>query len=168
LNSKRKRSTVKVDDLERLSPKRLAKYNDSLEVLKRMRNGNGSLAQNARQLKISPNTVKRHVGSALEKRGRRIVARQDDDLLRKMRIYKDGKEVWIQVRGRQTASRLGQYHSAVGRRIHLHELGALDSFEGEPITDFRGRKHTLETDIEKIQKIFKRREEPEYFTIYTS
>jgi hypothetical protein len=161
-----KRPTA-VDDLERLSPKRLAKYNDSLEVLQKMRKEGGSLAKNARSVGISPNTVKRHVGAAFEKRGNRIVARQDDDLLRKMRMYKNGQEVWIQVRGRKSASKLGRYHSAVGRRIHLHELGALDSFKGEIITDFQGKKHALETDIGKIREIFAKREEPEFFTIYT-
>jgi predicted transcriptional regulator len=166
----RTRRTVptRVDDLEKLSPNRLAKYNDSLEVLKKMRTEGGSLAKNAKLVKISPNTVKRYVGSAFEKRGNRIVAKHNDDLLRKMRIYKNGKEAWIQVRGKENASKIGRYHSAVGRRVHLDELNALDSFKGETVTDFQGKKHSLENDYKKIQEIFKRREEPEYFTIYTS
>lgn len=166
MSSKRKHSTVHVKDIDALSEIQLAKYTDSLEVLSKMRKDGGSLARNSKLVQISPNTVKRYVGSAFEKRGNRIVAKDSDDLLRQLRIYKNGKEDWIQVSGTKIASRIGQYHSAVGRRTHFHELNALDSFKGEKVTDFKGKRHTLETDIEKIRAIFKQREEHEFFKIY--
>jgi hypothetical protein len=84
-----------------------------------------------------------------------------------MRIYEDGKEIWIQVKGLKKASLIGQYHSAVGRLVDSNEKNALHIFEKIKIKEYKGKYHKLETNPKKIYEIFDQREEPEYFTIYS-
>lgn len=152
-------------DLDLLAPKQSAKYNDSLEALRLIRQGK-SLNQSSKQVGISPSTVKRYVGTALKTNNKRITARKNDSLLRKIRIYENGKEEFIQIRGRKNSSLIAQYMGAVGRRIDKNDVTALDSFEKITIRDFKGNHHKFETDIKKLVQIFEKREEPEFFTIY--
>lgn len=152
-------------DLDKLTSKQLAKYEDSLEVLRLVRKGK-SLNQASKQVGISPSTVKRHVGSALKLKNKRIIARKNDSLLRKIRIYENGKEEFIQTRGRKNSSLIAQYMGAVGRRIDKNDINALKQFEKKSIIDSKGKHHRFETDIKKLIKIFEKREEPEFFTIY--
>jgi predicted DNA-binding protein (UPF0251 family) len=154
-------------DLDKLSPRRLAKYEDSLEVLRLMRNNDISLSQASKMVQISPSTVKRNVGNALQKKNKRIIPRKNDNLLRKMRIYENGKEVWIQVRGNKKAATIAQYHGATGRLLNQGKTNAMKTFENQFIIDSKGKKHKFETSTKKLQDIAERREEAEFFTIYT-
>jgi len=152
-------------DLDTLTPRSASKYDDSLEVLRLMRQGY-KIKDASNEVGISPTTVKKYVGLALKKKDNVLVAKSSDSLLRKMRIYEDGQEKWIQARGRKNASIIGQYHSAVGRRVDKNERNALELFKKIKIRDTKGKVHILETDSENIFDIFDRREEPEFFTIY--
>jgi len=152
-------------DLDLLTSKQSAKYDDSLEVLRLIRKGM-SLNQASKQVGISPSTAKRYVGIALKLKNKRIVARKNDSLLRKIRIYENGKEEFIQIKGRKNSSIIAQYLGAVGKRIDKNDVAALDSFEKITIRDFKGNHHKFETDIKKLIQIFEKREEPEFFTIY--
>ncbi len=152
-------------DLDLLSSKQLAKYEDSLEVLSIMRKGT-TIKNASKQVGISVPTVKKYAGSALKLKSHRLVAKQSDSLLRKIRIYENGKEEFIQTRGRKNSTILAQYMSAVGRRIDRNDTTALKLFENKTIIDSKGRHHKFETDIKKLIKIFEKREEPEFFIIY--
>ena len=55
------------NNLDKLSPRRLAKYEDSLEVLRLMRNNNITLTKASRVVQISPSTVKRNLGKVFAK-----------------------------------------------------------------------------------------------------
>lgn len=155
-----------ITDLDCLSSKQLTKYEDSLEVLKLMRNGY-SIKEATREIGINIATVKRYIGNALKTKNNELIPRVSDNLLRKMRIYENGKEVWIQVKGLKKASLIGQYHSAVGRLIDNNENNALTLFEKLKIKEYKKKYHTLETNSKKLFEIFEKRQEPEYFTIYS-
>jgi len=152
-------------DLDLLSDKQLAKYEDSLEVLGLVRKGK-SLNQSSKQVGISPSTVKRYVSSALKSKNNRIVAKKRDSLLRKIRIYENGKEEFIQTRGRKNASISGKYLSAVGQSIDNDDASTLKMFERKTIIDHKGKHHVLETNLNKLKQISERREEREFFSIY--
>ena len=161
LNSKKK-----IRDLDKLSPKQISKYEDSLEVLQLMRKQKMTLTKAAKTVTISPKTVKRHLGSVIQKRSNRIIAKQNDNLPRKIRMYQNGKEVWIQVRGNKRAAEIARYHGAVGRMLNQGQEDAMKNFENKTIKDSKGKMYKFETDLKKLRDIEERREEPEFFSIY--
>jgi len=152
-------------DLDLLTSKQQAKYNDSLEVLRLVRSG-VSFTKARKDVGITTFTVKKFLGNTIRKSKKRIVARKNDSLLRKVRIYENGKEIFIQIKGTKKVKLVAQYHSALGRRIDKNDITALEQFEKITIRNSKGRLHSFETDIEKIQEILSKREEPEFFTIY--
>ena len=165
MKNKPSSSVVKnIDNLDKLSPKILSKYDDSLEVLRLMRKNNTSLTKASKIVQISPSTVKRNIGSVLQKKNKRFVAKRNDKLTRKMRIYENGKDVWIQVRGNKKAATVARYHGAVGRLLSQGETDAMKRFENKSIIDSKGKKHKFETSSKKLQDIAERREETEFFT----
>jgi hypothetical protein len=113
-------------------------------------------------------TVKKYAGTALQKKSNRITVKKNDNLLRKMRMYENGKEVWVQVKGIGQAKLIGQYHSSIEKRMEQGQEDALDAFKSITVTDIKGKKHILETNIAKLTEIREKVEEPEHFTIYSS
>lgn len=160
-------SQRKIKDLDELPPKKITKYEDSLEVLRLMRKSNITLTKASRKVQISPSTVKRNVGSALQKKNRRIIARKNDNLLRKMRIYEEGKEVWVQVKGNKTAEKINRFQGTIGEFQTQGKSNALQDFERETIRDKDGKLHRFETNPDIIKEIIERREEPEFFSVYS-
>ena len=152
-------------DLDNLTSKQLVRYQDSLEVLRMMRSGT-SFSKASSTVGISPSTAKKNLGNVLSTKKGKVTAKKSDMLLRKMRIYENGKEVFIQVRGSRRAKKIAQYHSAIGQRLDRNNKTALKPFRGSFIKDSRGKIHRFETDIDKIVTIFEQREEPEFFTVY--
>ena len=161
LNSKRR-----VNDLDNLSPKQISKYEDSLEVLQLMRKQKITFTKASKTVSISPKTVKRYLGSVIQKRSNRIIAKQNDNLSRKIRMYQNGKEIWIQVRGNKRAAQIARYHGAVGRMLNQSQANAMKNFENKSIKDTKGNRHKFETNSKKLRNIAERREEPEFFSIY--
>ncbi|MHB8546477.1 MAG: hypothetical protein ACYDAJ_06895 [Nitrosotalea sp.] len=152
-------------DLDLLTSRLLSKYDDALEVLRLLRRGM-DFDKARKQVGITKPTARKYIGSAIKIKGNKIVPKATDNLLRKMRIYENGREVWIQVRGLKNASIIGQYHSAVGRLVDRNERNALEVFKKITILDDKGRKHRLDTNRKNIFDIFDRREAPESFEIY--
>ena len=152
-------------DLDLLPEKQIAKYEDSLEVVSIMRKGS-TINNASKQVGISPTTVKKYMGSAIKLKNNRLVAKKSDSLLRKIRIYENGKEEFIQTRGRKNSSTIAQYLGAVGRRIDKNDVSALKQFENKTIIDHKGKHHRFETNFDKLKQISEQREEPEFFTIY--
>jgi hypothetical protein len=151
-------------NLDKLTTKQIANYEDSLEVANKMRHG-FSLTKAAKQVGISSSTVKKYVGPALKFQNHRWIAKQSDRLLRKIRIYEKGKQFWITVRGRKQATLIGQYHSAIGRLTK--DQSVLKPFKKIKIKDANGKVHHLETNITKIFAILEQQEDAEFYSIYT-
>src|SRR2546427_9665859 len=112
-------------DLDQLTQKQLARYEDSLEVLSLLRHG-VTIRKASQMLGISVPTTRKYVGPALRIKNKRITARKNDSLLRKMSIYEDGKQVFIQVRGKKKAFLIGKYHSAIGKLLEQNDATALE------------------------------------------
>ncbi|MHB8602756.1 MAG: hypothetical protein ACYC6W_03475 [Nitrosotalea sp.] len=163
---KRRNENWKVD-LDLLTPKQLAKYHDSIEALYLIRHGS-SLKNASETTRVSIPTIKKYIGSTLRVKNRKTIARKSDNLLRKMSIYENGKEIFIQVKGRKKTSLIGKYHSAIGRLIAQNDMNKLQSFQEIKIRDIKGKVHRFETDVDKIKQILERIEEPEFFNIYAS
>lgn len=162
---KRRNKNWKVD-LSLLTPKQLAKYDSSLEALYLIRHGS-SMKSASKTTGTSVHTIKKYVGSALRVKNHRIVARKNDSLLRKMSIYENGKEVFVQVRGTKKASVIGKYQSAIGR-LKENDTNLILSFREIKIRDIKGKIHRFDSDPDKILEILERIEEPEFFSIYRS
>ncbi|MDH5431750.1 MAG: hypothetical protein OEW78_07715 [Nitrosopumilus sp.] len=154
-------------NLDLLPPRQIIAYENSLEVIRQMRCGT-TITTATKNVGTTVPTVKKYAGSALQKKGRRVIVKENDRLLRKMRIYEKGKEIWIQVRGNKQAKLIGKYHSAVGRLTDQGQKDALVSLKGITVTDARGQRYILETSTTKIKEIREKIEEPEYFTVYSS
>lgn len=152
-------------DLSLITDRQSAKYEDAIEVLRVMRKGT-SFSKAAKAVRISPSTAKKYLGNSITKKNGKLVPKKTDNLLRQVRIYENGKEILIQVRGSNNVKKVAQYHSAIGQRIDKNDKTALESFRGTVIKDNTGKYHKLETDLEKILGILQRKEEPPFFTIY--
>lgn len=152
-------------DLSLLTPRQSARYQDAIEVLRVMRSGT-SFSKAVKAVGISPSTTKKYLGNSISKKNGKLVAKRIDSLLREARIYENGREEIIQVRGTNNIRKIAQFHSAIGQRIDKNDKTALESFKGMAIKDHTGKYHKLETDIKKILDILQRKEEPPFFTIY--
>jgi|CXWL01.1.fsa_nt_gi ribosomal protein L21E len=146
-----------------LTSKQQAKYDDALEVLRLVRKGT-SFSHATKLVGINSATVKKKLGNAITKKNNRIIARKKDSLPRKLKIYENGKEVFITVKGTANSKKIARYHSAIGRRIDNNDKHALDSFDS--ITDANGRRHKLDTNIDSIISILQGKEDLPFFTIY--
>ena len=157
----------RIKDLDKITPKQISKYEDSLEVLQLMRKQKMTLTKASKTVGISSKTVKRHLGSVIQKKSNRIIAKQNDNLPRKIRMYQNGKEIWVQVRGNKRAAEIAKYHGAVGKLLYEGQPNAVQIFENKSIKDTKGKIHHFETDSKKLQGIAERREEPEFFSLYS-
>ena len=159
----KKRQGVLRIDLDKMTSKQVAKYEDSLDVLNKIRHGQ-SLRHASKQVGISAQTVKRYVGSALKLQNHKWAAKQSDRLLRKIIIYENGKQEWITIRGIRQARIVAQYHSAIGRLSK--DESALHPFKKIKLSDAKGKFHRLETNSSNIFAILERQEDAEFYTIY--
>jgi len=152
-------------DLDRLTPKQLAKYNDSLEVLRLMRKGN-SFSKASKDRGISPSTAKKFLGKTIRKRKNKIIARKNDSLLRKVKIYENGQQVFIQIKGKKNSVLAGQYHSAIGLLTSNGDKITIKQFRNKTIKDIFRKKHNFENEPENLLEILNKQEDREFFTIY--
>ena len=133
-----------------------------------MRKGE-SLTEASRKVRISPRTVKRYVGSTFYRKGKKFVPRETDSLLRKMKIYENGKKKHVQIRGNRTARDIARYHSSIGILVNdKNKQRVMDEFADLKIVDYKGRVHMLETRKKILAEIAERREEHETFDPYVS
>jgi glycerate-2-kinase len=146
-----------------LTPKQQAKYDDALEVLRLVRKGT-SFTHATKMVGINSATAKKKIGSALTKKNNRIIAKKRDALLRTLKIYENGKEVFITVKGTANAKKIARYHSALGRRIDRNDKNALNSFH--TVTDAKGHRHHFEANLNSILSVLQSKEEPPFFSIY--
>jgi len=154
-------------NLDLLPPRQITAYENSLEVIRQMRRG-VTITTATKNVGTTIPTVKKYAGSTLQKKSHKITVKKNDNLLRKMRMYENGKEVWVQVKGNRQAKVIGRYHGSVEKRMEQNQTDALDAFKDITVTDVKGKKHILETDIAKLTEIREKIEEPEHFIIYSS
>jgi len=146
-----------------ITDKQAKQRKKALEVLKEVRNGK-SLTKASKELHIKPETVIKHTNAFKKVKGRWI-AKSQDRISRIVSIYENGKQEWIEVRDSRTASRIGQYNSAVNEFLMTGNEDILKQFK-KPFKEANGKQHHFETDPEKLNEIVESQEEGEFFEIY--
>lgn len=121
-------------------------YDRRLELgLKALRNGQ-SLTEAAHSIRVSRERLSHYLSQSgvVEKHQGRWRVRQDDRV-RELSIFSQGKQKLIRVRGFETAAEIGRYMAAVGRFLETNDLGYLKPFQGISVTEVTGKSHLLET-----------------------
>ena len=148
-----------------ISKKDLNQREKSLEVLRKVRNGE-SLSSASRDLHTSPVTAIKNTNAFRKVRGKWIPKSQDR-ISRVMSFNEDGKQSWVEVRDSRVASRIGKYNSAVREFLRTGNTEVLNKFQ-RPFKDTNGKLHYFETDPDKLYEIAESQEEPEFWEIYKS
>jgi hypothetical protein len=120
-----------------------------------MRSDNLSASAAARVVGISPSTLKRWGGSALQKlKNGRYAAHAHDDLLRVVIVVSESKgPVEIATRGSREASKAGKHSAAVHRYLETGDDSALRRFQRQFIIDAQGNRISLLTDEDELDRL---------------
>lgn len=112
-----------------------------------------SLSDAARRAGTTPATVERYAGSAVERRGRRVVVRRGDRLYRRLLVQTVDGQREIGVRGSHAASAVaGHWHA-----LNLYLLHG-DDRELRRFADKRVGGYRLQTDLDEIEAAHDREE----------
>ena len=138
----------------------------ALEVLRKMRNGY-SLTASAREVGMSVYSSRKFLGRNVLKKGGRWRPTKTDSIQRSMRIYEDGEIRTITITNSRDAEFIGKYYIAVRKYLETGDVSYLKPFKRRKIYDINGVGHKLETDPNKIREIEERKEDSEFFEIYS-
>ncbi len=140
--------------------------NLALEVLRNMRKGE-TLRASSKNVGLSINSIKKHLGKSLFKKHGRWFVKNKDRIQRGMTIYKQrvGK-ISIAVTNSRDASIIGEYFSAVKQALKTGDSSHLKKFKKITIIDAKGKKHKLETNLDRLYEIDDEMEDVEFFEIY--
>ena len=153
-------STLK--EFRAMSPRQQEEWRGAFWALDRMRHRGESITVAAREVGVSPATVRSYVEPALVLRAGRWAARPTDRLLRVMELLaEDGPHHEVAIRSSSVASALRSYWAAVRAYVD-HDIA-------EGLAEFRGMRiagHILETDLDAID-LWARRGELRVEDIYS-
>lgn len=137
----------------------------SLEVKRHMK-ANNSLSHSAELAGVDYRTAKNNLKPYLHKiRGRWKLKKSIDKIQRGMILYSKAKIRTIIVADSEEASIIGQYFNDL-KLVLLGDVSRLNKYKNVKIVDADGRKHPLETDLDKIKEIELGRENLEMVDIY--
>jgi hypothetical protein len=121
----------------------------ALDALSLMRRDGLSLEQAARRAGTTPNTVRRYVGSELDRHGGRYVASPADRLVRVMNVVaRDVGQVPVIVHGSRQATLIAEHQIAIGRFLATGDEGVLRPFVGKRVAGLE-----LETDPQTLKSL---------------
>lgn len=124
------------------------------------------LTKASKEVGLIAETFKGHIGAAIFKRKGRWRAKKFDIIERQMQINEREKIKSIVVTNSKDASLIGQYHNDVKKALETGDEKILRRYKRYVIKDSRGKRHRLETRLNKIYEIEEAKEEPELFEIY--
>ena len=127
-------------------------YEKSLHVLARMRAGD-SLTEAARNEEISPDTVRRYVGSALQRDGRQFRPKPVDTLYRSMEFLGPRGYVFVEPANSREAAKIARYANAVRRYLEYGDEHALRRFRASSVRLRGGVSEPFLTDLEAIDQL---------------
>jgi hypothetical protein len=123
-------------------------------VVSKMRNEKASLKQASRETGVSPRTVKRWAGSALQKSGSgKWSPKKDDNLLRVLIVPTEKGKREIGVRGFRQASLLGKYWGEVENYLQVGDSSGLKQFRGKRIRAANGEVIPYLTDLAELRRL---------------
>ena len=119
----------------------------------------------ARAAGISVERFRRHIyaNNIANREGSRWVM-VDNRARRVPTIYR-GEFKAVTVQGFDEASRAGKYHNAVGHFVRTNDYDAIEPFEGQGLTDHKGRFHPFETDPNELHR-YATADNPAFHEIY--
>lgn len=164
---------LKVSDVD-LSKKSITSLTDSqkynrrlaLEV-KRMMKGGKSLTESSGQVGLSKSQTLKYLGRAVKKKSGKWIPNTRDTIQRSMHIYEKGSVRSIVVTNSDDAQYIGEYYNAVRKYLETGDKELLKPFKRRTITDANGNKHKLETNPEKVRDIEDRKEDSEFWEVYS-
>jgi len=146
--AKRRRSRKKT----RRCRKDLAARGRSFEALRLMRSGL-SLTQAAPRAHTTPETVRKYVGSALNRLSNgRYIATRSDRFTRRVWLLTPNGKVEIAVRGSRPASRVALHWAAVDRYLRDGDTEGLAEFKGQGVRS-RNRTYPFLTDTKVLERL---------------
>jgi len=116
--------------------------------------GGQSLKAASSEHGIDPRTVRRLAGSALRRRSSgRYAAKARDQILRVLPIPSPGGVAEIATNDSRESTELGEYWNAVQLFLDTGDSSGLERFEGQTITNTRGEKVPLLTDLDELERL---------------
>lgn len=146
----------------RKAPAALAKR--FAKAVRALRAGKSQRAS-AKTAGISVERFRRHIyaNNIAKRDGSRWV--MVDNRPRRVPIIRDGETKAVTVQGFDEASKAGKYHAAVGHFVRTNDYDAIEPFEGEGLTDRKGRFHPFETDPNELHR-YASADNPAFHEIY--
>ncbi len=127
-------------------------YERSLQVLRRMRSGE-SLTAASRAEGVLPDTVRRHIGAALERDpSGRYRAKPKDRFYREMPYLTPQGHEWVAPRDSEEASKLAEYHNAVEAYL-LGDERPLRRFSRMRLRLRDGTSLPFITDLDRLDRL---------------
>jgi hypothetical protein len=125
-----------------------------VSVISKLRNEKTSLQKAAKEQGVSPRTVKRLAGSALQKRTNgKWAAKKSDALLRLLTVPTPEGTREIGVRGSRLATQLAEYWNAVQHYLATGDASRLEKFRGKSIKTADGINITLITERRELNRL---------------
>jgi hypothetical protein len=125
-----------------------------VSVISKLRSEKTSLQKASHEQGISPRTVKRWAGSALQKRtSGKWAAKKSDRLLRVLMIPTSDGTREIGVRGSRQATLLAEYWNAIHKYLETGDASQLAKFQGKFIRDASGVQIPLPTDRAELNRL---------------
>ena len=147
------------------SPAAKPKSDERIEAaIRDMRSGT-SMTAAAKAQRISPKRLSRFLKAHSIARYRKRKWFYSDTRTRRVPVLEGDRQKTILVPGYKEASRVGAHRDAVGRFTRSGDITHLASFEGDGVTDIKGRFHPFETDPNAILR-FAAKDEPAFHEIY--
>ena len=166
-NSVKKRIKPYAKGWASLTPSEQTMRVRALDTIRRMKEGE-SLSKASKSVGISPRNAKLNLGRYIYKRRGRWKARHTDHIGRGLTIYERGKLVDVVVDDSETASLIGQYLNDVKKALFSGDQTILKKYKKVSFNDSKGKKHKLETRLDKLKEIELGREDIEMVDIYAS
>ena len=125
-----------------------------VKALSKLRSEKASLKKASLEAGVSPKTVKRWAGSALEKGSSgRYTPKRSDQLLRILKVPDAKGTREIAVRGSRQATLLAEYWNAVHKFLASGDTSDLRKFRGKSVKDADGREIPLLSDRAELNRL---------------
>ena len=123
-------------------------------VISNLRSQKTSLQKATREMGVSPRTVVKYGGSALQKGKRgRYAAKKSDRLLRMLMVPSPEGPREIAVPNSSTATLIGKYWNAVYRYLDTGDTSGIVKFAGKHISDAEGKRVDLLTRLADLDRL---------------
>jgi hypothetical protein len=137
---------------ERLGVRGRLAYDRALEAIGLMRREGISATQAARRTGVTTGSIRKYASEAVDVIGRRIRAKPEDRLLRRMRVPTESGVVTAYVRGSRESSLVSRYWNAIRKYEETGDFSDIAALSGKRIT-VNGRKIELPTGRDSVDKL---------------